>query len=92
MDPNKIIGEVATLTGIPVSAITGKRRTQGVIAARTLAFEAIRQQFPAWSQGEISEFMGRKDHSTTVYAKRRFANFCEQDRNFRQTAKELGLI
>lgn len=89
MNPEDIISEIACLTGISVGDIVGKRRTAGVVYARTLAFATVKAKFPAWSLTEIAEFMGRCDHGTTIAALKRADRMADSDPEFAKLAEML---
>jgi chromosomal replication initiation ATPase DnaA len=86
-----IIGEVAVATGIPAPAITGCRRTDGIVFARFLAVAAIRQAFPHMSLVELAEAVGRRDHGTAHNALRQFQNLCKTSPHFLSVARRLNL-
>lgn len=88
MTPEDIIAAVATLTGIPASAITGPRRTSAVIIARTLTVAAIAQVFPYWSLSEIAAVF-RHDHGTIIHTKRRHLNLLATDRAYTRLWHQL---
>ena len=91
MNPNDILGDVACIAGIPVGYIVGKRKTAGIVVARTLAFAAIKSAFPFWSRIEIARFLGREDGSTTAYALKRFDDYFQTMPEFKRMADELGI-
>jgi chromosomal replication initiation ATPase DnaA len=68
MSPETIIAEVAQITGVPVAAITGRRRTRRVCYARFLAVHAIHQAGQWLSLCEIAEALRRRDHGTISHA------------------------
>ena len=92
MNPNDILGDVACIAGIPVGYIVGKRKTAGIVVARTLAFAAIKSAFPFWSQIEIAMFFDRVDATTTFYALKRFDLYNGTMPDFKRMADELGII
>lgn len=78
-----ILSEVALVTGVPVSAITGRRRTRGVVWARFLAIAAIRENFTWWSWEEIAAATGRADHGSAIHAVQRYQFLLKTDPEFR---------
>jgi chromosomal replication initiation ATPase DnaA len=88
MTTEQIILAVATLTGIPASAITGPRRTSAVIIARTLTVAAIAQTFSFWSLSDIAAVFGH-DHCTVIHTKRRHANLLATDRVYTRLWHQL---
>jgi hypothetical protein len=73
-DIGVVLEIVAELTNVPVETILGTGRTRLVVAARTLAYWAVRElwtwQQPSWP--EIGRALNR-DHTTCLMQSRRLA-------------------
>ncbi len=89
ISPSLILERVAAITGIPSSAIIGRRRTNRVVVARFIAIAAARQAFGYWSLADLAALVGRSDHGTAVHALARFEELCETDLSFLKLANQV---
>lgn len=90
MTPDEIISAVAEATGVPVGAITGKRRTGGVVTAKTMATALLREAFPWWSLPDLAKMMGRRTHGNVMHHLKRHRDMMETDSSYRKLF--IGLI
>ena len=90
--PESIIAEVALITGVPVSAITGDRRTSRICWARFLTYAALRQAFDWWSLPDIAAAVNRVHHGTVINGLKRFHQLSGSNPAFQSLAHELQLI
>lgn len=72
-NPEIIIAEVAEITGVPVAAITGRRRTMRIYRARVLAVAAVRKAKQHWPLVEVGDVFNR-DHSAVIHAMHRHSD------------------
>jgi chromosomal replication initiator protein len=81
--PSMVISAVAEHTGIEESAICGPRRDKRTAMARRIAMYLLREEshLPSTRVGEV---LGGKDHSTVLYAQKRFEVQLEADPALRQ--------
>ena len=66
-----VISAVATHTGVPESAITGRKRDKRTSSARRLAAYLLREESKLTATG-AGNALGGKDHSSILYAQKRF--------------------
>jgi len=84
-----IIERVATVTGIPMEAITGRRRTEMVCVARFLAIAAVREACPFLSLQETAEMFGRADHGTVLHALKRHRALMQRSGHYCRLNEEI---
>ena len=77
-----IFQAVSIASGIPISAIRGRRRTRVCVWARFAAAVLIWERFPWWSLGQIAQAIGRADHGTAMHALNRAFVMCTVDSDF----------
>lgn len=73
---------VSIASGIPISAIRGRRRTRVVTWARFVIISLVQSRFPWWSQTQLSAVVGRLDHGTAAHALHRAASLNGSDPAF----------
>lgn len=88
MSPEEIIGEVATITGVPAPAITGRRRTVRVVRARYLAIAAIQGAYSDWSLQTLGALF-RRDHTTVIHARRAHVTLLHSDPSYQSLARQV---
>ena len=81
-NPQDVIQAVAERTGVDIETIMGRRRDKRTSHARHMAMYLLREEshLPSTRVGEI---MGGKDHSSVLYAQRRFAQQLDDDPSLR---------
>ena len=77
-----IFAAVSEVSGIPVDAIRGQRRTRGVVMARFAVVYLIRDLFPLWGYADIASAIDRADHGTAAHALRRSRQLMRDDTDF----------
>ncbi len=77
-----IFEAVSNASGIPISAIRGRRRTRVCVWARFAAAVLIWERFPWWSRGQIAQAIGRTDHGTAIHALNRAFVMCTVESDF----------
>ncbi len=77
-----IFESVSIVSGIPISAIRGRRRTRIASRARFVVVFLVRCRFPWWSQAKLSEVVGRLDHGSAAHALHRAESLNESDPAF----------
>ncbi len=63
-----IFEAVSVASGIPISAIRGRRRTRCVTWSRFVVISLAQHRFPWWSQSQLADVVGRIDHGTAANA------------------------
>ncbi len=82
-DPNAVMAAVASQSGITAEALQGRKRDKKTAMARRMAMYLLREEsrLPSTRVGEI---LGGKDHSTVLYAQKKFEEQLEIDPMLRQ--------
>jgi len=75
---DQVLSAVSEHTGVSVDRIIGKRRDQATAEARRIAMYMLREDAHLTST-RIGEAIGGKDHSTVLYAQKRFEQLMEID-------------
>ena len=75
---DQVLSAVSEHTGISVNRIIGKRRDQATAEARRIAMYMLREDAHLTST-RIGQAIGGKDHSTVLYAQKRFEQLMEID-------------
>lgn len=88
---HEILANVERVSGVPVEAIRGKRKTRRVVWARFLALAALNKAFPWWSQADLAEAVGREDNGTASYGLRSVARLRETEPDFEEMFREVSL-
>jgi chromosomal replication initiation ATPase DnaA len=83
MTTREIIGQVAIITGVPVGAITGRRRTRTIIIARTLALATIARESSWMTTSQITEIFGQT-HTNFCHSTRRHQLWLATDPTYRR--------
>lgn len=63
-----LIERVAKIFGVSPKEITGPSRVRHIVVARQAAVWALRQRYPDMSCCALSAAVGRRDHSTALWA------------------------
>ena len=79
---DQVLSAVSEHTGISVDRIIGKRRDQATAEARRIAMDMLREDAHLTST-RIGQAIGGKDHSTVLYAHKRFEQLMEIDNSKR---------
>jgi chromosomal replication initiator protein len=80
---DEILTAISDFTGVNVDRIIGKRRDKDTAGARRMAMYILREDAHLTS-GRVGEVLGGKDHSTVLYAQKRFEQLMETDTVVRQ--------
>ncbi|MQG46543.1 MAG: chromosomal replication initiator protein DnaA [SAR202 cluster bacterium] len=75
---DQVLSAVSEHTGVSVDRIIGKRRDQATAEARRIAMYMLREDAHLTST-RIGQAIGGKDHSTVLYAQKRFEQLMEID-------------
>jgi chromosomal replication initiator protein len=86
--PDAVLAAVSTHTGVPESSIMGARRDRRTSAARKLAAYMLREEsrLTATHAGAV---LGGKDHSSVLYAQKRFEEELASSPEVRKLAAEV---
>lgn len=87
-EPEAVIAAVSAHTGVPESSITGKRRDRRTSAARRLAAFLLREESKLTATG-TGEALGGKDHSSILYAQKKFEEEHAQSSDLRKLTAEV---
>ena len=79
-----VLTAIAEFTGVSVDSILGKRRDKATAEARRMAMYMLREEVHLTSS-RIGQELGGKDHSTVLYAQKRFTELLETDSSLRQS-------
>lgn len=90
MSHEEIIGEVATITGVPAPAITGRRRTLAVSRARWLAIAAIRGADSSATFMQLGALF-RRHHTAIIKATHGHRKLLKTDPNYQALARQVCL-
>ena len=77
-----ILSSISEFTGVAVDRITGKRRDKATAGARRMAMYMLREDARLTSS-RVGQALGGKDHSTVLYAQKRFEQLMETDESIR---------
>ena len=66
---------------VPWKKVVSKVRRRDYVEARQLISKYLKEQ--GWTYREIGEFLGKRDHSTSVYAVKAAQNLLDTDRAIR---------
>lgn len=77
-----ILSSISEFTGVAVDRIVGKRRDKATAGARRMAMYMLREDARLTS-GRVGQALGGKDHSTVLYAQKRFEQLMETDDSIR---------
>ena len=80
---DEILKGISEFSGITVDLITGKRRDKATAEARRMAMYMLREDTHLTST-RVGEALGGKDHSTVLYAQKRFEKLLATDSLVRQ--------
>jgi len=75
---DEILAAISNFTGVAVDRIAGKRRDNATAGARRMAMYMLREEAHLTS-ARVGEVLGGKDHSTVLYAQKRFEQLMETD-------------
>ena len=80
---DEVLSAVSEFTGITIDRIVGKRRDKATAEARRMAMYMLREEAHLTST-RVGQALGGKDHSTVLYAQKRFEQLLETDSSVRQ--------
>ena len=86
--PSAILSAVAQCTGIPVDALTSKRRERQVAYARHLAMYLLRD-VAHQSYAQIGRLLGGRDHTTVLHGFKRISALVDSDPAVRRDIMEI---
>ena len=78
----RILSSISEFTGVAVDRIAGKRRDKATAGARRMAMYMLREDARLTSS-RVGQALGGKDHSTVLYAQKRFEQLMETDESIR---------
>jgi chromosomal replication initiator protein len=78
----EILKSISEFSGVTIELITGKRRDKATAVARRMAMYMLREDAHLTS-ARVGQALGGKDHSTVLYAQKRFEQFMETDSSVR---------
>ena len=78
----EILKSISEFSGVTIELITGKRRDKATADARRMAMYMLREDAHLTS-ARVGQALGGKDHSTVLYAQKRFEQFMETDSSVR---------
>ena len=79
----EVLSAISEFSGVAVERITGKRRDRATAEARRMAMYMLREESHLTST-RVGQALGGKDHSTVLYAQRRFEQLLEIDAETRR--------
>ena len=79
---DQVLQAVADYTGVDVEAMMGKKRDKSTSEARRMAMYLLREDAHLTSN-RVGKALGGKDHSTVLYAQKRFEQLLETDTSLR---------
>jgi len=80
---DEILSAISEFTGVAADRIIGKRRDQETAGARRMAMYMLREDAHLTSS-RVGQSLGGKDHSTVLYAQKRFEQLMETDGSVRR--------
>lgn len=87
-EPEAVIAAVAAHTGVPESSITGSRRDRRTSSARRLAAFLLREESKLTAT-RTGEALGGKDHSSILYAQKKFEQEHAESGDVRKLTAEV---
>lgn len=84
----QIAQAVARQFGVPITALRGQRRAQGIVLPRQCAMFLARQ-FTAEPMQAIARYFGRRNHTTVLHACRRMNSLASDDPTLRQHLAQI---
>ena len=79
----EVLKSISEFSGVSVERIIGKRRDKATAEARRMAMYMLREDAHLTS-ARVGKALGGKDHSTVLYAQKRFEQLMETDSSVRQ--------
>jgi len=80
---DEVLKSISEFSGVSVERIIGKRRDKATAEARRMAMYMLREDAHLTS-ARVGKALGGKDHSTVLYAQKRFEQLMETDSSVRQ--------
>jgi chromosomal replication initiator protein len=80
---DEVLSAISEFTGVSVDRIVGKKRDKVTSEARRMAMYMLREDAHLTST-RVGQALGGKDHSTVLYAQKRFGELLETDSSVRQ--------
>ncbi len=80
---DEVLNSISEFSGVSVDRIIGKRRDKATAEARRMAMYMLREDAHLTS-ARVGKALGGKDHSTVLYAQKRFEQLLETDSSVRQ--------
>ncbi|MEE2841423.1 MAG: chromosomal replication initiator protein DnaA [Chloroflexota bacterium] len=80
---DEVLSAISEFTGVSVDRIVGKKRDKVTAEARRMAMYMLREDAHLTST-RVGQALGGKDHSTVLYAQKRFGELLETDSSVRQ--------
>ena len=80
---DEVLAAISEFTGVAVDRIIGKKRDKATAEARRMAMYMLREEAHLTST-RVGQALGGKDHSTVLYAQKRFEQLLETDKSVRR--------
>lgn len=80
---DEVLAAISEFTGVDIDRIVGKKRDKATAGARRMAMYMLREEAHLTSS-RVGQALGGKDHSTVLYAQKRFEQQLENDVAVRQ--------
>lgn len=80
---DEVLSSISEFSGVSIERIVGKRRDKSTAEARRMAMYMLREDAHLTS-ARVGKALGGKDHSTVLYAQKRFEQLMETDSSVRQ--------
>jgi chromosomal replication initiator protein len=80
---DEVLSAISQFTGITIDRIIGKKRDRATAEARRMAMYMLREEAHLTST-RVGQALGGKDHSTVLYAQKRFEKLMETESSVRQ--------
>lgn len=89
-EKNKVVNDVCLILNLPVSDVTSRKRNGQFVWARYILIKVLCEKFPAITLCSLAKLVGlvgvsgKPDHATVIYAKEKFIELEEIDREFKK--------
>jgi chromosomal replication initiator protein len=88
VNPEHIVGVVATAFGVERDRLVGRERTQEIALPRQVAMYLLHEETHQ-SLPQIGQTLGGRDHTTVMYACDKVANLIEHDDHMRSRVLQI---
>ncbi len=84
-----ILEQVSRTFGVPIDTIKGRSRTTDVTIARNTCMYIAKNFLPNLTLQHISQYMGRKDHSTVIHAEKKMKDLLIRNEKIRKKVESI---